>query len=147
MISDDNRDDVLKRLFDRFLQPEAPDDFSSASQTPRKREDRPLSDWRNTVRPVFETRCEPRHPTAPFTSAGLSVFVSQQIRKGGREVSWDSLIIRCDEETNGTITVRVIISNPDWRHWMQIACICSRPGDEQSATALECNLEHEEVPS
>lgn len=106
-----------------------------------------MGDWRNTVRPLFEVRCEPRHPTAPFTSAGLSLFVSQRIRKADKEVPWDSVIIRCDEETNGAITVRVILSNPDWRHWVQIACIRSRPGDEQATAALECDLNHQEVPT
>lgn len=147
MAHENNSDDVLRKLFDRFLQPESPDDSSNASERSPKRRGSPLSDWRNTVRPVFETRCEPRHPTAPFTSAGLSVFVSQRIRRAGKEVSWDSLIIRCDEETDGAITVRVIVANPDWRHWMQIACIRSRPGDDKATTALECNLDHEEVPT
>ena len=63
------------------------------------------------------------------------------------EVLWDSLIVRCDEETDGTIIIRVIVANPDWRHWVQIACIRSRPGDGRSTVALECNLDHEEVPS
>lgn len=147
MVHDDHADDVLRKLFDRFLGPENPDEISKISQRARRRGKPPAGDWRNTVRPVFETRCEPRHPTAPFTSAGLSVFVSQRIRKAEKEVSWDSVIIRCDEETDGTITVRVILSNPDWRHWVQIACIRSRPGDDQSTLALECNLAHEEVPS
>lgn len=147
MVRDDSSDDALRKLFDRFLQPENPDDFPKTAQWPRKTGGSSMGDWRNTVRPIFDVRCEPRHPTAPFTSAGLSLFVSQRIRKAEKEVSWDSVIVRCDEETNGTITVRVILSNPDWRHWVQIACIRSRPGDARSAVALDCNLDHEEVPS
>lgn len=56
------------------------------------------------------------------------------------------MTVRCDEETDGTMTVRVMVSNPVWERRVQIACIRSRPGDERSTMALTCNLDHEEVP-
>ena len=94
----------------------------------------------------FVARCEPRNPQAPFTSAGLCLHVGQLIRRNDREEIWDAVIVRCDEQTDGTLVVRVIVSNPDWEERVQIACIQSRPGDSTSMTALACNLDHEELP-
>lgn len=102
-------------------------------------------DWRDMVEPAFVARCEPRRPGAPYTSGGLSVIVSQWIRRGREEELWDSLIVRCDEEDDGTMTVRVVVSNPDWDQRLQIACLQSRPGDQQSMTPLACNLNHEDI--
>jgi hypothetical protein len=55
---------------------------------------------------------------------------------------WDSVIIRCAEEADGTLAVRVFISNPDWQEMLQISCIRSKPDDKASLTALGCNLDH-----
>lgn len=73
------------------------------------------------------------------------MIVSQWIRRGQEEELWDSLIVRCDEEDDGMMTIRVVVSNPDWDQRLQIACLHSRPGDQQSMTPLACNLNHEEV--
>jgi hypothetical protein len=104
------------------------------------------ADWRDSAGPAFVAQCTPRHPQAPYTSAGLLLSVSQWIRRDQRQELWDSVIIRCDEETDGTMTIRVIVSNPEWDRRLQIACIRSRPGDRESMTALACNLDHEEIP-
>lgn len=103
-------------------------------------------EWRVSTLSPFIARCEPLRPEWPFTAAGLSVLVSQWIRKGGRETLWDSVIVHCEEEKDGTLTLRIIVSNPDWDRPLQIACIRSRPGDADSLTALACNLDHEELP-
>ena len=95
----------------------------------------------------FVARCEPQNPKAPFTSAGLSLYIGQLILRGAREELWESVIIRCDEQTDGTLTVRVVVSNPDWENRVQIAYIQSRPGDAASQTALACNLDHEDLRS
>jgi hypothetical protein len=58
------------------------------------------------------------------------------------ERMWDSVIIHGTEEADGTLAVRVFISNPDWQEQLQIACIRSRPDDRESLTALGCNLDH-----
>ena len=91
----------------------------------------------------FEVRCEPhdqRH--ALIATLGLSLSVGQRIRRNGRDQMWDSIIVRCAEEGDGTLAVRILISNPDWEELLQIAHIRSRPDDEESLTALGCNLDH-----
>lgn len=107
---------------------------------------RKRSKQHDSAKANFVARCEPRNSQAPFTSAGLSLRVGQLIRTTNREEIWDAVIVRCDEQTDGTLVVRVIVSNPDWENLVQIACIRSRPGDATSMTALACNLDHEELP-
>lgn len=111
----------------------------------RKRRDPPGPNKPASARANFVARSEPRNSQASFTSAGLSLYVGQLIRKSNREEMWESLIVRCDEETDGTLAIRVIVSNPDWDRLIQIAYIRSRPGDVDFRTALACNLDHEEL--
>lgn len=136
-------DENLKKLFDRFIESEEPA-FQSGANWPSERKNPHATDWRDSAG-AFTVRCTPRHPQAPYTSPGLLLSVSQWIRKQGQEELWDSVIVRCDEETDGTMTVRVIVSNPGWEHRLQIACIRSRPGDQQPVMALACNFDHEEM--
>ena len=68
--------------------------------------------------------------------------MAQRIRKDDLEQMWDSVIVRCSEEDDGTLAVRVFVSNPDWQELLQIACIRSKPDDRESLTALGCNLDH-----
>jgi hypothetical protein len=105
-------------------------------------DDRSGKEERTSTIATFVARCEAQRPEWPFTAAGLSVFVSQWIRKGGREILWDSVIVRCEEERDGTLTLRVIVANPDWDRPLQIAYIRSRPGDTESLTPLASNLDH-----
>jgi len=94
----------------------------------------------------FAVRCEPLlRPTALVASHNLSAFVSQRIRRNNVEQSWDSLLIYCEEEPDGTLAVRVLVSNPDWEQLLQIACLRSRPDDRESLTALGCDLNHVSV--
>lgn len=137
-------DETLKKLFERFLESDPPR-FQSPSNWRKKDEGLQVSDWRDSTSSAFVARCTPRHPQTPYSSPGLSLSVGQWLRRDHREELWDSVIIRCDEETDGTMTVRVIVSNPDWTRPLQIACIRSRPGDRESMTALACNLDHEEI--
>jgi hypothetical protein len=95
--------------------------------------------------PFFVTRCEARMNDALFPSNGLFVAVGQLIRQNGLQKIWDSLLLRCEEESDGTLAIRVMISNPDWDQPLQIACIRSRPHDPESLTPLACNLDHEEL--
>lgn len=96
--------------------------------------------------PFFVTRCEARMNDTLFPSNGLLIAVGQLIRQNGLQKIWDSILLRCEEESDGTLAVRVLISNPDWGQPLQIACIRSRPHDPESLTPLACNLDHEELP-
>lgn len=141
--SDD--DETLKKLFERFWQPEKSDADANARQESAEGSDAQSNESADSNGAVFIVRCEPRYPQSSYTSPGLSVLVSQWIRRNRREELWNSVIIRCDEEGDGTMTVRVIIANPDWEQPVQIACLQSRPGDAKSLTPLACNLSHEKI--
>jgi hypothetical protein len=72
----------------------------------------------------------------------LSVRVGQRVRRLGVQEMWDSVAVECREEQDGTLVVRVLVFNPDWDERLQIACIRSRPHDEECLTVLGCNLDH-----
>ena len=70
------------------------------------------------------------------------VTVSQRIRHLDTQGMWDSVYVEGKAEQDGTVVVRVLVSNPDWDERLQIACIRSRPDDRDSLTALGTNLDH-----
>ena len=70
------------------------------------------------------------------------VTVSQCIRHLDTQGMWDSVIVEGKAERDGTLVVRILVSNPDWDERLQIACIRSRPDDPDSLTALGTNLDH-----
>ena len=72
----------------------------------------------------------------------ILVTVSQRIRHLGTEGMWDSVIVVGKAEQDGTLVVRVLVSNPDWDERLQIACVRSCPDDRDSLTALGTNLDH-----
>jgi hypothetical protein len=92
---------------------------------------------------TFWIRCEPHNPRhSPIGAGGFSAYFGQRIRNRQVEQAWDSVVIHGDEEPDGTLAIRVLITNPAWINSLQIACIRSRPDDVQSQTALECDLDH-----
>ncbi len=95
--------------------------------------------------PFFVTRCETLQNDVLFPANGLAVAVGQMIEQNGQQKIWDSVLLLCKEESDGTLTIRVIVSNPDWNGPLQIACTRSRPQDSESMTPLACNLDHEEL--
>lgn len=116
---------------------------------PREDKIRVMKTEKNRMRPpgpFFVTRCEAHQNDALFPSNGLAIAVGQLIRQNGLQKIWDSILLRCEEESDGTLAIRVMIANPDWDQLLQIACIRSRPHDPESLTPLACNLDHEELP-
>ena len=92
---------------------------------------------------AFWVRCEPHNPRdSPIGLGGFSAYIGQRVRNNGIEQVWDSVVIHGDEEADGTLAIRVLVSNPDWASLLQIACIRSRPDDRDSLIALGCNLDH-----
>ena len=75
-------------------------------------------------------------------SDSILVTISQRIRHSDTEGMWDSVVVEGKAEQDGTLVVRVFVSNPDWDERLQIACIRSRPDDRDSLTALGTNLDH-----
>ena len=72
----------------------------------------------------------------------ILVTVGQRIRHLGTEGIWDSVVVEGQVEQDGSLVVRVLVSNPDWDERLQIACIRSRPDDPDCLTALGTNLDH-----
>jgi len=70
------------------------------------------------------------------------VTVSQRIRHFETQGIWDSVFVEGKTEQDGTLVLRVLVSNPDWDERLQIACIRSRPDDRDCLTALGTNLDH-----
>lgn len=75
-------------------------------------------------------------------SDSILVTVGQRIRHLDTQGMWDSVVVEGKAEQDGTLTVRLLVSNPDWDERLQIACIRSRPDDPDCLTALGTNLDH-----
>ena len=71
----------------------------------------------------------------------LSVRVGQRMRAGKQQEMWDSVQILCKEQSDGSLTVEVIVCHPDWEEAKTVAAIHSRPQDDGTATpGLKCDL-------
>jgi hypothetical protein len=70
------------------------------------------------------------------------VTISQRIHHLDTRGLWDSVTVEAKPEQDGTLGIRVLVSNPDWDERLQIACIRSRPDDPDCLTALGTNLDH-----
>jgi hypothetical protein len=91
----------------------------------------------------FRVGCDAGRPGQFSATTDLvSVTVSQRIRHFDTQGMWDSVVVEGRTEQDGTLVVRVLVSNPDWDERLQIACIRSRPDDHESLTALGTNLDH-----
>jgi len=61
---------------------------------------------------------------------------------GKEEEMWDSVHILCKEQPDGSLTVEVLVCNPDWEEAKTIAAIHSRPQDSDTAApSLKCDLQ------
>jgi hypothetical protein len=75
----------------------------------------------------------------------LSVRVGQRMRAGKEQEMWDSVNILCKEQPDGSLTVEVLVSHPDWEEAKTIAAIHSRPQDTGTGTpSLKCDLQPSE---
>src|SRR6266849_777487 len=72
----------------------------------------------------------------------LSVRVGQRMRAGKEQEMWDSVNILCKEQADGSRTVEVLVSHPDWEEAKTIAAIHSRPQDDGTAApSPKCDLQ------
>jgi hypothetical protein len=71
-----------------------------------------------------------------------SIQVGQRLGMDKGEEIWHSVGVYAKAEEDGTLVIRVLVSNPDWEEPLQIASIRSRPQDANCRTALGCNLDH-----
>ena len=78
------------------------------------------------------------------TSETLFVNVGQRIVRDGRTEIWDSVVVKCSEDQDGSCTVNVLLCNPDWEEPMQIACLRSSPDTgSPNQVSLFCHLTSE----
>jgi len=54
-------------------------------------------------------------------SDSASVRIGQRIRRDGQEEMWDSLLIECKEQEDGSLTVEVVVCHPDWEEPVRVA--------------------------
>ena len=90
----------------------------------------------------FQGRCDAGSPGRfEVGTDTLSVRVGQRMRTGKEEEMWDSVHILCKQQPDGSLTVEVLICNPDWEEARTIAAIHSRPqGSDTAAPSLKCDL-------
>jgi hypothetical protein len=71
----------------------------------------------------------------------LSVWVGQRARIETEEEMWDSILIQCKEDPDGSLTVEVVVCHPDWEEPKKIASIHSQPHDRDAQKpTLKCDL-------
>lgn len=97
----------------------------------------------------FQVRCDAGSPGRfEVGTDNLSVRVGQRIRVGDQEEMWDSVQILCKEQSDGSLTVEVVVCHPDWEEAKTIAAIHSRPQDSGAGVpAAKCDLELHRVGS
>src|SRR5229473_8098540 len=91
----------------------------------------------------FQVRCDARSPGRfEVGTDTLSVRVGQRMRVGKEEEIWNSVQILCKEQSDGSLTVEVVVCHPDWEEAKTIAAIHSRPQDSGTGTtSLKCDLQ------
>ncbi|MGH9734278.1 MAG: hypothetical protein ACRD8A_06795 [Candidatus Acidiferrales bacterium] len=73
--------------------------------------------------------------------SGFAVSVSQRIRRKNKQEMWKSVAIRCEDDPDGALLLRILVCDPEWDGPMQIAELRSRPDDLSCLTPLACNLD------
>lgn len=98
---------------------------------------------RNQKQMHFQVNCR-AEGVGEFGGRGESVVVTvgQEILRRGTTEVWESVGVYANAEPDGTLSVRVVVFNPDWDEPLQIACIRSRPDDTGCLTPLGCCLDH-----
>ena len=78
-------------------------------------------------------------------SQALSVVVSQLVNNNVAQESWRSVLVICEESSDGLLTTKIIVCHPDWDQNLQIACIKSRatgPDSSRSMFEIDLNATH-----
>lgn len=81
------------------------------------------------------------------TTDTLSIDAGQQIRRGEDVETWNAVSIYSKQETDGSLSLRIIVFHPDWEEPIQIACLrsCPQQASSDQASSLECDLEHKHL--
>lgn len=98
--------------------------------------DRPNGGW-------FRIRCEAGDDNRFGVHAeSLTVTVGQHVLRNGAPEMWDSVSIYAKQDEEDTLTIEVLVFNPDWNEPLRIASIRSRPQGATCLTVLGCCLDH-----
>jgi hypothetical protein len=90
----------------------------------------------------FEIRCE-AGPEGHLhvKSRSLSVALSQLVKRNRVEELWQSVLVICEENPDGSVLTKIIVCHPDWDQNLQIASILSRiPEGDEPSPVLEVDL-------
>jgi hypothetical protein len=63
----------------------------------------------------------------------LSLRIGQRISQHKPPLIWDSVVIRCTYDEEGSLSVKIDICNPCWDEPLQIASVVSRPAARADA--------------
>jgi hypothetical protein len=90
----------------------------------------------------FEIHCDASpHGQLHVKSQALSVVISQLIGNHNTQESWRSVLVICEESSDGLLTTKIIVCHPDWDQNLQIACIKSRAtGSDSPGSTVEIDL-------
>jgi len=73
----------------------------------------------------------------------VSVIVSQQLLRDGRQQMWDWVVVHSKQAPDGTLSTRVLLCNPDWDEPLEIVNVESRP--EQNVGLSKADPENEKA--
>lgn len=80
------------------------------------------------------------------TTDSLSINAGQQICRGEDVETWNSVSIYSSQETDGSLSLRIIVFHPDWEEPIQIACLRSWPQKACDRVSIfQCDLEHKQL--
>ncbi|HKT46277.1 MAG TPA: hypothetical protein VJP87_02035 [Candidatus Acidoferrales bacterium] len=93
----------------------------------------------------FELRCHAENAGhLAVASSAVSVRISQRIRKGTEEEFWESLLVQCKVQDDGSLLVEVLAFHPDWDEPLRIAAFRSDPTGANDA-GLRVDLERKSL--
>lgn len=95
----------------------------------------------------FEIHCDAApHGQLHVKSHRVSVAISQPVNKNQTEESWQSVLIICDQDPDGSLATKIIVCHPEWDQNLQIACVRSgRRGQGGPGPDLEIDLNTQHV--
>jgi hypothetical protein len=90
----------------------------------------------------FQIKCNASEDGQLYVKTNsLSVRIGQLICRNGSAEMWDSIIVVCQSNEDGSLTSKVIVCHPDWDQHLQIANVQSHFSDrEQPSPALQFDL-------
>ena len=78
----------------------------------------------------FEVRCHAGNAGhLEVANDSVSVQIGQRIHRDGKDELWGTLLVQCKERDDGSLTIDVVVSHPEWDEPLKIASIQSYPAN------------------